>query len=231
MQAASSNPIPRRGELLCRDLAGDRVARPAAGVAGVILAAGTSSRLGRPKQLLPLRGATVLQHVVDVAGASGLDDVVVVLGHEAATVGASLRLPQQVRVSINLAYRTGQASSLRTGLRVMGQETLAAVVMLGDQPDLAGDAIQTVLDAYDRTGGLVVQASYRGRPGHPVLLDRRIWPEVEAVRGDAGARDLLVTHPEWVVPAEVPADPPPDLDTWEDYLRMGRELEQKRRAP
>jgi molybdenum cofactor cytidylyltransferase len=232
VQTASSLSVPGRGELPRRDLANHRVALPAAGViAGIILAAGASSRLGRPKQLLPIRGATVLQHVVDVAGASGLDDVVVILGHEAASVAASLRLPQHARVSINLAYRTGQASSLRAGLRALGQETLAAVVMLGDQPDLAGEAIQGVLDAYDRTGGLVVQASYRGHPGHPVLLDRRIWPEVEAVAGDAGARDLLAAHPEWVVPAELSADPPPDLDTWDDYWRMGGELEEGRRAP
>jgi molybdenum cofactor cytidylyltransferase len=232
MQTASSVPVPARGEPRPPDVVSDRVALPAAGmIAGVILAAGTSSRLGRPKQLLPLRGATVLQHIVDVAGASGLDDVVVVLGHEAATVEASLRLPEQTRVSINLGYQTGQASSLRVGLRALGQETLAAVVMLGDQPDVAGQAIQSVLAAYDRTGGLVVQASYCGHLGHPVLLDRRIWPEVEAVRGDAGARDLLAAHPKWIVAAEVPADPPPDLDTWEDYRQMSGELEQERRAP
>jgi molybdenum cofactor cytidylyltransferase len=192
-------------------------------IAGVILAAGTSSRLGRPKQLLPLRGSTVLQHVVDVSVASGLDEVVVVLGHEAAAVAASLRLPERARVAINPAYRTGQASSLRAGLRALDQETLAAVLILGDQPGLAGSAIRAVIDAYKRTGSLVVQTSYRGRLGHPVLLDRRIWPEVEAVRGDVGARDLLAGHPEWVVPVEVPGDPPPDLDTWDDYRRMGGE--------
>jgi molybdenum cofactor cytidylyltransferase len=192
-------------------------------IAGVILAAGKSSRLGRPKQLLALGDRTVLQHVVDAAGEADLDDIVVVLGHRASEVEASLRLPAPARVVVNPEYGSGQTSSLRTGLRALGAETRAAIVLLGDQPGVAPEAIRTVAAAYRRTDGPVVQASYGGRPGHPVLLDRRVWPEVQAVPGDVGARDLLASHPEWVVPAEVPGDPPPDLDTWEDYRRLGGE--------
>jgi molybdenum cofactor cytidylyltransferase len=192
-------------------------------IAGVILAAGTSSRLGRPKQLLALGDRTVLQHVVDAAGAADLDDIVVVLGHRADEVEASLRLPASARVVVNLEYGSGQASSLRAGLRALGAENRATMVLLGDQPGVSPEAIEAVAAAYRRTGGPVVQASYGGRPGHPVLLDRRVWPEVDDVSGDIGARDLLAGHPEWVVTAEVPGDPPPDLDTWEDYRRLGGE--------
>jgi molybdenum cofactor cytidylyltransferase len=190
-------------------------------IAGIILAAGTSSRLGRPKQLLALGDRTVLQHVVDAAGAADLDDIVVVLGHRAEEVEASLRLPAPARVVVNPEYGSGQASSLRAGLRALGAETRATMVLLGDQPGVSPEAIGAVAAAYRRTGEPVVQASYGGRPGHPVLLDRRVWPEVEDVPGDVGARDLLAGHPEWVVTAEVPGDPPPDLDTWEDYRRLG----------
>ena len=192
-------------------------------IAGVILAAGTSSRLGRPKQMLALGDRTVLQHVVDAAGAADLDDIVVVLGHRADEVEASLRLPASARVVVNLEYGSGQASSLRAGLRALGAENRATMVLLGDQPGVSPEAIGAVAAAYRRTGGPVVQASYGGRPGHPVLLDRRVWPEVDDVSGDIGARDLLAGHPEWVVTAEVPGDPPPDLDTWEDYRRLGGE--------
>jgi molybdenum cofactor cytidylyltransferase len=192
-------------------------------IAGVILAAGTSSRLGRPKQLLALGDRTVLQYVVDAAGAADLDDIVVVLGHRAEEVEVSLRLPAPARVVVNPEYGSGQASSLRAGLRACGAKTRAAMVLLGDQPGVSPEAIGAVAATYRRTGGPVVQASYGGRPGHPVLLDRRVWPEMEAVPGDVGARDLLAGHPEWVVTAEVPGDPPPDLDTWEDYRRLGGE--------
>lgn len=190
-------------------------------IAGVILAAGTSSRLGQPKQLLTLGDRTVLQHVVDAAATSVLDEVVVVLGHRANEVAAAIRLPDGCRVAINPLYRSGQASSLRAGLRALSEETRAAVVLLGDQPDILPVAIAAVAEAYRRTGGPIVQASYDGRPGHPVLLDRTVWVELEAIRGDAGARDLLSAHPGWIVPAVVPGRPPPDLDTWEDYRRMG----------
>jgi molybdenum cofactor cytidylyltransferase len=192
-------------------------------IAGLILAAGTSSRLGRPKQLLPLGDRTVLQHVVDAAAAADLDDIIVVLGHRAAEVEASIRLPRRGRVVVNPEFGSGQASSLGAGLRALGEDTRAAMVLLGDQPGVTLEAIGAVAAAYRRTGGPVVQASYRGRPGHPVLLDRGVWAEVEAVSGDVGARDLLAEHPEWVVPAVVPGDPPPDLDTWQDYQRLGEE--------
>lgn len=194
-------------------------------ISGVILAAGTSSRLGRPKQLLPLGDRVVLQHVLDAAAAAGLDETVVVLGHRADEVGAAIRLPERTRVTVNPEFQSGQASSLRAGLAALGPDVRAAVILLGDQPGLRAEVIRAVVGTYAGSGGAVVQASYGGRPGHPVLLDRRVWSEVSGVRGDIGARDLLGAHPDWIVLAEVPGDPPPDLDTWDDYRRMGGKVQ------
>jgi molybdenum cofactor cytidylyltransferase len=191
-------------------------------IAAIVLAAGRSSRMGRPKQLLELDGVTVLQHVLDTA-APEVDEIIVVLGHEADAIGSSLLLPGGARVVVNPYYRSGQASSLQAGLRALGPETQAAVILLGDQPGVATDAVRAVIDAYDRTGGPMVQVWYRGRPGHPVLLDRGVWPEVEAIQGDLGARNLLADRPDRVVAVEMPGDPPPDLDTWEDYRRIAGE--------
>jgi len=189
-------------------------------VAVVILAAGTGSRMGRVKQMLPLAGRPVLQHVLDAAAASGAGEIVVVLGHAADEVTAALALHPHARTVMAADHREGQSASLRTGLRALGPGARAAVILLGDQPTLPPEAIRSVIETFERTGGPVVQARYGGKPGHPVALGRAVWEAVEALRGDAGARDLLAEHPEWIVHADVEGAPPPDLDTEEDYRRL-----------
>lgn len=189
-------------------------------IAGIVLAGGTSSRLGRPKQLLPWKGRPILQHVIDAALAAGLDEVVVVLGYAAEEVRAGLELPPEARAAVNADYAAGQSTSLRLGLRHSPPSARAAVVLLGDQPETRAGAIRAVVEAYERTGGPVVRARYGHRPGHPLLFDRSVWSELEALEGDRGARDVLVRHPEWIVSAAADGEPPADVDTWEDYERL-----------
>lgn len=190
------------------------------GVAGVVLAAGSSTRMGRPKQLLRLGEVPLLQHVVDAVAAARLDEVVVVLGHEATVVEEALRLPEGSRVVRNTEHAAGLSSSLRAGLDALGPGIRAAIVALGDQPELDAASILAVVDAYRRIESRVVQASYRGVPDHPVLLDRRVWPEVLAVTGDRGARDVLASHPDWLHLVELDREPPKDVDTWGDYEEL-----------
>ncbi len=202
-------------------------------IAGVVLAAGASSRLGRPKQLLPFQGRPLTQHVIDAAVAAGLDEVIVVLGAQAEEVLEQLVLPPGTRALVNPDYLQGQSSSLRAALRAAGPETRAAVVLLGDQPTVRVEAIQAVVAAYERLGGPVVRATYGGEPGHPVLFDRSVWSDVATVAGDVGARELLADHPEWVTSVALAADRPTDVDTWDDYQRLiaqvGREPRGARR--
>lgn len=195
--------------------------RPAA-VPAVVLAAGASTRLGRPKQLLPLAGRPVLQHVVDAAVAAGVPEVVVVLGHAAADVRSALRADPRVRTVLNPAYASGLASSLRAGLRALGEDVEAAVILLGDQPDVPAEAIRRVLSAYEESGAAIVEAWYRGTRGHPILFDRCLWPRLEALHGDEGARSLLAERVDRIAMAEIDADPPLDLDTRADYERRRR---------
>jgi molybdenum cofactor cytidylyltransferase len=189
-------------------------------IAGIVLAGGTSSRLGRPKQLLELAGRPLLQHAVDAAATARLDEVIVVLGHRAGEVAAALALPPGARSVVNPDYATGQASSMHTGLAAVSPQAEAAVLLLGDQPGMAPAHIAAVADAFRGGAGPIVQGSYRGTPGHPVLFARRVWPELMAVRGDLGAREVIKAHPDWVVRVELDADVPPDLDTMEDYRRL-----------
>jgi CTP:molybdopterin cytidylyltransferase MocA len=163
----------------------------------------------------------MLQNAVDVAEASGVDEIVVVLGHDAARVEAAVDLSALgARTVVNEDFATGQASSLRTGLAAASPGSEAAVVLLADQPGIAAGAIRAVVDAYRRTGARVVRARYGGQPGHPVLLARATWSAVQALEGDVGARELIARHPDWVLEVDVPEPEPPDVDTPSDYDRL-----------
>jgi molybdenum cofactor cytidylyltransferase len=195
------------------------------GVTGIVLAAGSSSRLGRPKQLLDLGGRPLLQHAVDAMEGSGLVDIVLVLGHRAEEVASAVQTGPDTRTVVNPDYLQGQATSLRVGLDAADEKSQAAVVILGDQPAVGALHVRTVVETYLSTGAKVVQAAFSGKPNHPTLFERSVWPELKAIEGDQGAREVLRTHPEWVVRVEFGGEVPSDLDTWEDYERLtGREV-------
>jgi molybdenum cofactor cytidylyltransferase len=196
------------------------LSRVVADVFGIVLAAGSSSRLGRPKQLLELEGRPLLQHTIDCVEQAGLADVVLVLGHRHEDIRAAVTLPIQWRVVINPNYLQGQSTSLRVGLEAASAQAQAALLVLGDQPAISPVALRAVVDAYQGPTTPVVQAIYRGTPGHPVLFDRGVWADLVAIEGDRGARDLLRQHPDWLTRVKLDQDLPPDLDTWEDYERL-----------
>ena len=189
-------------------------------ISGVILAAGRSSRLGRPKQLLPLGGEPLLTHVLRNATASALDEVVLVLGHEAVTIADAVGEWGQ-RVVINPDYAAGQSTSVRAGLGALDPTTEAAIFLVGDQPQVGPDIVDAVVAAYRATGGPIVRPHYGGVPGHPVLFDRALFPELARVTGDEGGRSVVRTHQDLVVPVTLGNGPPPgDIDTAEDYAAL-----------
>lgn len=191
-------------------------------VAGIILAAGRGTRMGGVKQLLPLGGRPLLQHVLDAAQAGGLEDVVVVLGHEADAVAAALRTAPGFTVVVNPHHEAGQAGSLRTGIDHLPEYARAALILLGDQPEVRPDAIRALIEAWAPGQPPILRASYRGHASHPVVLDRSVWPGIEALRGDAGARALIAAHAGRVGLVEVGGAPPEDIDTPEDLARLRR---------
>ena len=164
-------------------------------IAAVVLAAGASTRFGSPKQALLLPG--VLERV---RRALTVDEVVVVLGaHAVETDARAVRCPDWTR---------GPGASLRCGLRALGVDVEAAVVVLADGPHLAAEAVDRVVESWRRDGGEVVAAGYRGERGHPVLLARDVWQTVP----DEGARALeprLVACDDLGAPGDV--DRPADL--------------------
>ena len=206
-------------------------------LSGIILAAGASTRMGQPKQLLPLGGRPLLQHVIDEAASSCLDELILVLGHQAEEVRAAIHIPgrRRIQIVINREYASGQSISLQLGLGSASQRAEGAAILLGDQPQVMAELIDLVTAAFCRTGSPVVRPVYAGAdghgvPGHPVFLARRLWPYVKELSGDEGARAILAAHPEWLFEVQVEGEPPSDIDTWEDYLQAaGREQKLARR--
>jgi CTP:molybdopterin cytidylyltransferase MocA len=187
-------------------------------IAGVLLAAGSGSRLGQPKALVELGGSRLVDRGVGLLRAGGADPIVVVTG------AAPLTLPGVITVR-NPDWASGMGSSLATGLRAVPDGCAAAVVALVDQPLIGPAAVRRLIAAHT-AGAAVAVAAYQGRPRNPVLLAREHWPEVTALAaGDVGARPFLRAHSELVTLVEcADTGQPDDLDTPEDLARLSRLL-------
>ncbi|HZD80889.1 MAG TPA: nucleotidyltransferase family protein [Actinomycetota bacterium] len=181
-------------------------------ISAIVLAAGTSSRFGRTKQVVEVGGKPLAQHAVDAAHASGVDEIVVVLGHDATAVRERLHLPSTARTVVNAAYAQGQATSLAAGLAEADPHSEAAVVLMADQPGIEARHVRALVEAFTEEPTPIVRLRFRDGPG-PALLARRTWPAARALRGDAGARQLIAGHPELVRELPLDEDAPPDVDT------------------
>ena len=188
-------------------------------VAGIILAAGQSTRLGRPKQLLDICGKTVIRRVAESAVSSPLDVSIVVIGNAADEVRYELA-GLDIATVVNPDYATGQSTSMRAGLRALPDDIDAALILLGDQPAMTPTIIGAVFGAYIESGAAIVQARYQGVIGHPVLFDRSLFDELDSVEGDRGARQVIARHPDLVQFADMDQDAPLDIDTESDYERV-----------
>lgn len=196
-------------------------------VGAVVLAAGMSTRMGAPKVLLPWTDKeTIIEHIVQQLIRSRVDPIIVVTGYCGDEVKALVK-PLGVTVAHNRGYKQGEMlSSLKVGLRAMPDSVSAALVVLGDQPRLQPRVIYQVLNAYAEGAGQIVAPSYNMRRGHPILISRRYWPELLALRDGGAPRDVINAHESDVAYVTVTTDSVlRDVDTPEDYeqerLRAG----------
>ncbi len=180
-----------------------------------MLAAGTGSRFGGTKQLAIVDGKPLAQHAVDALDAAGVDEIVVVTGHDAVKVASGLALPAQARIVYNAAFKDGQATSLAAAIHALDDQSEAAVVLMADQPGITPDVIRALVDAFRATRRQVVRAMYADGPG-PSLLSREIYAEAGHLHGDVGARILIASHPEWVEDVAIAGPAPRDVDLPED---------------
>ena len=184
-------------------------------ISGVVLAAGTGSRFGGTKQLAIVDGKPLAQHAIDALVEAGVDEIVVVTGHDAVAVASALTLPGHARIVWNKAYREGQATSLAAALHALDDESEAAVVLMADQPGVTADVVRSLVARFLATRKQVVRAMYEDGPG-PSLLSREIYAEAGHLHGDVGARVLIASHPEWVEEVGIDEPAPRDVDTLDD---------------
>ena len=193
-------------------------------VAAVVLAAGASTRLGQPKQLAPIGGRPALAYTLDALRASSIDRVVLVLGHHADAIAAALDLTE-ITVVRNDAYAEGQSTSVLAGVKSLGDDVAAALMVVGDQPLLAPTVVDAIVRAYEQTGGPFIVPVYAGEWGNPVLLARATWPLLDNLKGDTGARPILRKHMDMVLEVPVPGSLLDDIDTPDDYARIRARME------
>jgi molybdenum cofactor cytidylyltransferase len=183
-------------------------------VTGLVLGAGGSKRLGRPKQLLEYNGGTLLGHVVSVARASRFDQLVVAIG------GASVDVRTQVDLSgaqvvVNDAYGEGCSSSIAAALDVIDAGCTAMVLMLGDQPGVTPDTVRALLAA--RGDADLAVCRYDDGRGHPIAFSRQMFGALANLHGDKGVWRLLDQGGDDVVEVPIAGPIPLDVDTEEDY--------------
>ena len=189
-------------------------------VAGIILAAGTSSRMGRPKQLLPFKGKTLLAWAIEAAIQSSLTQVILVLGHNTADIQKTLDFPD-LSIIHNPEYQQGQSASIRHGIKALDTSIDAVMFLLGDQPLLKPKTINTLIAAYREKHGLIVAPTFQGNRGNPVLFDRLLFPRLETLSNDSGGRILFKEYADQINLVEV--DDPGihiDVDTLDDYEEL-----------
>ena len=189
----------------------------------LVLAAGTSRRLGRPKQLLELEGKPLVCHVVERALAASVDGVVVVIGSHASEVELELRGYPIYRV-FNPHFAEGQGSSLAAGVRAIPSTVDAVVVLLADMPEIRTDATSAVVNRWRETHAPAAVAQYGEARGHPVVFDRSVFADLAALEADVGGRDVLRGLGDLVESVPVGGDGPPrDVDTEQDWERLQAE--------
>jgi molybdenum cofactor cytidylyltransferase len=191
-------------------------------ISGLILAAGTSSRMGQPKQLLPFRGTILLDWVMAQAeSASALDEVIVVLGRAADEIRPRLR-NTRARVIINPVFTEGCSGSYKAGMATIDPRAEAVMVLLGDQPGVDSTVIDQVAEDWRMQGGGIALTSYRGRRGHPMVFASELFDQLRQLSGDKAAWKILDAHPDWVRDVAVDHAFPEDVDTRQDYETLLR---------
>lgn len=186
--------------------------------AAIVLAAGASTRLGQPKQLLKLNGETLLHRTVRLAQEAGCDPVFVVLGFESGRMQQELS-GLAARPILNPDWPSGMGSSLRAGIEAVMQENPKppkTLVLLCDQPSLSAEIFAGLIEAGARSEFLITASSYAGRLGVPAIFDQQLYPDLQKATGDQGARSIIQRYADQTSIVEFPGgaidiDTPADL--------------------
>ena len=192
-------------------------------ITAIVPAAGLSSRMGQNKLLMRFGGKSLIEHAVDTLLASGVDEIIVVLGHEANLVRSRLE-EKSIHLVDNPEYREGLSTSVRAGMGVAPKGSDAMMIYLADQPLLESEEIKRLIQAFaeaKKAGKSIVVPFFGNRRGNPVILDASYREMVLDIAGDVGCRRIIKRHPEEVFAVQMETDHVVrDVDTPEDFLRV-----------
>ncbi len=186
-------------------------------VSAILLAAGESKRMGRLKQLLPLGKTTMVEQTIDNLLNSKVNEVIVVLGHEAEEIIKKIAT-KPVKIEVNPIYHQGMSTSIIAGLKLVDDGARAVMLALADQPFIDSQTINRLIDEFcDHNKGIVIP-TYQSRRGHPIIFAIKYKEELSSLKGDIGGRQIMERHPDDVLEVAV-ASPGIniDIDTTDDY--------------
>ncbi|MCP3761102.1 nucleotidyltransferase family protein [Domibacillus sp. A3M-37] len=195
------------------------------GVAGVILAAGLSKRMGRPKMMLPYNKKTIVRHVIDAALRSRLDSVHVVINPQIEGLLQEVSVDGVMKVISNDSFHLGMSTSVKKGILAMPHHAEAVVFLLGDQPGISEQVINQVIGTYQAHDkpSIVRSAFWNDEKGHPVLFKKIMFKHLLKAEGDSGGKAVLQRFSSEIVYAELNQANIPDIDTLEDYEVLVKE--------
>ncbi|MCP4020448.1 MAG: molybdenum cofactor cytidylyltransferase [Desulfobacteraceae bacterium] len=185
-------------------------------IIGIILAAGSASRMGRTKQTLPFQGKPILSHVIENALAANLSRVIVIIGHDAKQIKKEIDFSKVLLVE-NKAFAKGQSESIKAGLNAISSPCDGAMFLLGDQPLVDKSIINILILKFYESNAPIIIPFYKEKRGNPVIFSDSLFPELHTLSRDTGARVLfkeyqtdihkvIVNHPGILIDVDTPQD-------------------------
>jgi molybdenum cofactor cytidylyltransferase len=190
-------------------------------LSAIVLAAGQSKRMGKPKQLMPLGKSTLLEKAIDNLLNSSVDETIVVVGHKAEEITKAIA-SRPVKIMLNHNYQQGMSTSIIAGLVLVDPASRAVMLALGDQPLVESGTINHIIDAFNKNDKGIAVPTHLGRRGHPIIFNIKYKEELFELKGDIGGREIIKNHPDDVL--EVAVDSKSvitDIDTRDDYQQLG----------
>jgi molybdenum cofactor cytidylyltransferase len=186
-------------------------------LSAILLAAGESKRMGEPKQLMPLGSSTLVGQAIDNLLNASVDETIVVVGHKAEEITKAIAT-KPVKIMLNPNYRQGMSTSIIAGLILVDPKSQAVMLALGDQPLVASQTINQLIEAFNNQNKGIAVPTHKGKRGHPIIFAIRYKPELMELEGDIGGREILQRHPEDILEVAVDSESViTDINTQEDY--------------